>query len=88
MKILEIKSTLPEPILTSYLKRVCGAWEKKGNLYVTVKAGNNYFHTKQDLKSFLNHTADGELTLKEKNINLDKLSPFDFAEIYFSSIDI
>ena len=85
MKILEIKSDKKEPILTSYLKRNCQAWEKKGKLYLSISVGLDYFGNKQNLKSFLDHTADGELKLKEKNINLDQLSPIDLAEIIFKS---
>jgi hypothetical protein len=83
MKIIEITSKKEEKILTNYLARTCGAWVKKGKLYLPLPAGLNYFGSKEKLKSFIIHTSFSPVTIKQKYINLDKLTTLQFAEILF-----
>lgn len=85
MKILEITSNKDEPTLESYLKRTCGAWTKKRKIYFPIEQSINYFGSKITLKSFLNHSANGRIQLREKNINLDNLTTLEFAEIIFGN---
>jgi len=85
MKIIEISTEKEEKVLASYLIRNCGAWIKNKKTYLPLLAGINYFGSKENLKSFIIHSSFSPVVIKQKYVNLDKLSTLQFAEIFLGS---
>jgi hypothetical protein len=82
MKIIEITTGKEEKVLTSYLIRTCGAWIKKEKLYLPLPSGINYFGSKEKLKSFIIHTSFSPVGIKQKYIDINRLTTLQFAEIF------
>lgn len=83
MKVIEITSKKEEKVLQNYLVSNCGAWIKKSKLYVPLKKAISYFGSKKSFKSFVNHTSSSPLAMKQKIIDLSKLSALCAAEVIF-----
>ncbi|HCR36503.1 hypothetical protein A2130_01855 [Candidatus Woesebacteria bacterium GWC2_33_12] len=92
MKYLIIKSLRPEKIdvglknLGTYLLRNCdNCFIKKQKIHFPLEEVIRILNTnsKIALKSFLIHTPDYDVDIKTRNINLDKLSTLQYAEIIF-----
>ena len=83
MKVVEITFKKDEKVLKNYLISNSGAWIKKTKLYVPLKKATRYFGSKESFKSFVTHTSSTPLVMKQKDIDLGKLSPLCAAEVIF-----